>query len=68
MKTGDLCRSRYTTAFYVTFQQDDHDRHGEINPTDMLMYLGESYEEFSKVTVVSSGKSGWTFRNYLEVL
>lgn len=68
MKQGELCRTRYTTAFYVTYHNEDHDRHGELNPNDLLMYLGESYEDFSKVAVVSSGKSGWTFRSYLEAL
>lgn len=68
MKLGDLCRSRYTTAFYVSFREDDHDRHGELYPSDLLVYLGESYAEFSKVALVSNGKSGWTFRSFLEVL
>jgi len=68
MKLGDLCRSQQVTAFYVTSYKEDHDRHGEVYPSDILMYLGESYERFSKVVAVSSGKSGWTLSSYLEAL
>ena len=68
MKLGDLCRSRHVTAFYATFHSDDHDRHGELYPTQLLVYLGETYEGFSKVIVLSSGKIGWMFGSYLEVL
>ena len=68
MKLGDLCRSQQVTAFYVTHHKEDHDRHGEVYPSDILMYLGESYERFSKVVALSSGKSGWTLSSYLEAL
>lgn len=68
MKPGDLCRSQQVTAFYVTCHNEDHDRHGEVYPSDILMYLGESYERFAKVAALSSGKSGWTLSSYLEAL
>lgn len=68
MNPGDLCHTRTTTAFYVTYQEENHDRHGELYPSDILMYLGESYEDFSRVFAPTNGKSGWIFRSYLEAL
>lgn len=68
MKLGDLCRSRQVTAFYVTHHDTDHDQHCVLNPEEMLLYLGETYGDYSKVASSSSGKSGWMFKDYLEVL
>lgn len=68
MRSGDLCRTRHVTAFYTTFRSENHDSHGELYPTQLLMYLGETYEDFSKVIVLSSGKIGWMFGSFLETL
>jgi hypothetical protein len=68
MKAGDLCRSHSVTALYATHEVENHDRHGVVNSSELLMYLGESRGDYHKVASVSRGKSGWVFRKYLSVL
>lgn len=68
MTAGDLYRTMHVTALYVDNDLKNHDRHGDVGPRDVLVYLGESFEDYDRVFVSGSGKTGWVYSRVLEKL